>query len=171
MKIRPKIYVETSVISYLTSRTATLEHLKQKQEITRTWWEQREDYDLFISSTVFDEIDIGDQFASELRVAAAKYLPVLAATPEVKRLSEILLDKKAVPHKASQDAVHIAYASLYEMDYLLTWNQKHILNRQQLIKIGHILYQEGLKFPYICTPQYLLELDDEYVKDFDTGID
>jgi hypothetical protein len=146
------------VISYLTARRKDEEHLKWKQQSTQEWWEQRHDYDLFVSDTVLYEIESGDKTASDLRKAVIEDVPILIITQEVKQLAQVLLDKNAVPEKASQDATHIACASIHKIDFLLTWNQKHIINKQKLIQINNIIYNEGCKIPYICTPKQLLEI-------------
>lgn len=81
--IKPKIYLESSTISYLTAKPTEEPIRKAKQILTRRWWDQRESFDLYISQIVMEEIEDGDTVAADLRVKAVKGIPVLEPVPTI----------------------------------------------------------------------------------------
>src|SRR5205085_10493885 len=150
---KPTIYLETSFISYLVARPSRDIIVAAHQQLTFDWWSnQRHHYDLFISQVVFDEARAGDAQEAAKRLAAVEGLPLLELTEEGIRLAEKLIQLHAVPKKAAQDALHIAIACVNGMDYLLTWNCKHIANARMRSKIDEIC--RGMRYgpPIICTP-------------------
>ena len=153
---RPKIYLESSVISYLTARPSEVLIKKLRQEQTRLLWQYRGRYDLFVSETVMDEIRLGDREASQLRSEIIEGIPVLPHSDQVESLAQVFISAKAVPPNAALDAYHIAFAAIHQMDYLLTWNQRHIANPDKLRQIGNLIADFQLKPPVIVTPEQLL---------------
>ena len=153
---RPKIYLESSVVSYLTARPSEVLIKKFRQEQTRLLWTYRDRYDLFVSETVLEEIQRGDQEAAQLRSEIIEGIPVLPYSDQVELLALALVSAKAVPPNAAQDAYHIAFAAVHQIDYLLTWNQKHIANPNKLRQIGNLFVDFQLKPPVIVTPDQLL---------------
>ena len=128
------------------------------QEATRNWWETvREKYDLFISDIVIQEASGGDPDAAKRRTAAIDGLPDLEVSQEAELLAARLLDEAALPEKAKTDALHIAVATVHGIDYLLTWNCKHIANATMRSKIEAIARAAGYEPPVICTPLELME--------------
>ena len=128
------------------------------QEATRAWWEiARPKYELFISDMVVQEACGGDPEAAERRMAAIAELPELDVSEGVEALAARLLSGVAVPEKAKIDALHIAVATVHGMDYLLTWNCKHIANATIRPKIEAICRECGYEPPVICTPLELME--------------
>lgn len=128
------------------------------QEATRNWWETRQPlFDLFISQVVLDEAAGGDAQAAERRLAMLTDLPRLDVSNEAEALAKRLLTRSALPHKAATDALHIAVAALHGMDYLLTWNCKHIANAAMRPKIEAGCRAAGYEPPIICTPLELME--------------
>jgi predicted nucleic acid-binding protein len=154
-----KIYVESSTISYLTARPTEEPIRKAKQILTHRWWEKRNFFELFISESVIEEIRHGDPKAASLRTQSVEGIPVLSLIDQVQRLAKTLLLLDVVPQNEEQDAFHIAYAAVYEMDYLLTWNQKHIANQQKRRQLEEIILGLHLKTPYITTPEQFLLLE------------
>jgi len=153
---KPTIYLETSFISYLVARPSRDIIVAAHQQLTFDWWSnQRHHYDLFISQVVFDEARAGDAQEAAKRLAAVEGLPLLELTEEGIRLAEKLIQLHAVPKKAAQDALHIAIACVNGMDYLLTWNCKHIANARMRSKIDEICRGMGYGPPIICTPEEL----------------
>jgi len=127
--MKPKVYLETSVISYLASRPSRDLIVAANQQITQEWWQvQRQDFDLFISQLVVQEASAGDKQAAERRLQAIANTPLLTLSEEAVTFAEKLVEEGAMPRKAVEDALHIAVATLNGMDYLLTWNFKHIAN-------------------------------------------
>ena len=153
---RPKIYLESSVISYLTARLSEDLTKNFRQEQTRLWWTFRDRYELFVSETVMEEIQRGDEEAARLRMEIANEIPVLSHSDQVELLAQVFVSAKAVPPNAAQDAYHIAFAAVHQMDYLLTWNQRHIANLDKQRQIEGLISGYQLKPPLIVTPDQLL---------------
>jgi len=153
---RPKIYLESSVVSYLTARPSEVLTNQFRQEQTRLVWQYRDRFELFVSKTVIDEIQLGDQEAARLRSETIEGIPILSRSDQVERLAQVFIFAKAGPPNAALDAYHIAFAAIHQMDYLLTWNQKHIVNPDKLRQIGNLIVDFQLKLPLIVTPEQLL---------------
>ena len=118
--MKRKVYVETSVISYLTARPSKTILGAAHQQLTQSWWERRFEYDLFISQVVWQECAAGYTDAARRRLAALEGLEVLAVTEEMIDLAEMLIAQRLIPAKAIEDALHIAIATLHHVDFLLT---------------------------------------------------
>ena len=153
---RPKIYLESSVISYLTARPSEELAKKFRQERTRQWWEFRDHFELFVSETVLDEIRLGDPKASQRRLEIVEGIPVLSHFDRVEQLARTFVTAKAVPPKAVFDAYHIISAAIHQIDFLLTWNQKHIANPVKRRQMEELIYEFRLTPPLIVTPDQLL---------------
>jgi predicted nucleic acid-binding protein len=150
------IYIETSLVSYLVARPSRDIVVAAHQQLTSDWWNnQSHHYDLFISQIVLDEARAGDKLEAAKRLAAIQDLPVLEVNEEVIRLAGNLVQSNAVPKKAAQDALHIAIACVNGMDYLLTWNCKHIANAKLRSKIDKVCLDAGYVPTTICTPEEL----------------
>ena len=153
---RPKIYLESSTISYLTARPSEVLIKKFRQEQTRLWWTYRDRYDLFVSETVMEEIQRGDEEAARLRTEIIKGISVLPLSDQVERLAQVFILANAVPPTAAFDAYHIASAAVHQMDYLLTWNQRHIANPVKFRQMEELIFGFQLKPPLIVTPDHLV---------------
>lgn len=156
--MKPKVYIETSVLSYLTARPSRDTVVAGNQATTRDWWERRADFDLYISIFVLEESRIGDPRAVEARLRAISGVSEIEITPDVALVAEGLLSRASLPAKARLDALHIAAATLGGMDYLLTWNCTHIANPAFRPKIDLLIRAFGYEPPVICTPQELIEV-------------
>ena len=156
---KQRVYVESSVLSYLTARPPRDMRRRVRQDITVEWWEKRDKWSLFLSSIVLEEIAGGDSFAAEKRLVAAQGLPVLPDHPQTKALVDMLIAGAAIPAKARADAAHLALAALHGMDYLATWNQTHLDNLNLREKIAEIIRSQGLSPALVVTPERLLEMD------------
>jgi predicted nucleic acid-binding protein len=150
---KPKVYLESSTISYLTARPTEEPIRKAKQILTRRWWERRESFELYISETVIAEIIDGDRQAAELRLQAIEGIPILPLDEKVERLAQTLLALGAVPEPLEADAQHIAFASIFGFDFLITWNQKHIATEKKKRQIEAIIEGFALKPPKLFTPE------------------
>ena len=153
---RPKIYLESSVISYLTARPAEELVKKFRQERTRQWWEFRNHFELFLSEAVLEEIQRGDTGAAQLRMEIVAEISVLPYSEQVELMAQVFVSTKAVPPSAALDAYHIAFAAIHQMDYLLTWNQKHIANPVKQQQLRELISGFQLAPPLIITPEQLL---------------
>ncbi len=149
-----KLYLETSVISYLTARPSRDLILAAHQQITRDWWDfKRQSFQIFVSQLVIQEAGAGDFEAAQNRLQVLENIPLLDLTPEVLALAKALLDDGILPTRAKEDALHLAVAAVHKMDFLLTWNCRHIANPDILRRI--ILWHSDSsihQFPVICTP-------------------
>lgn len=153
--MRPRVYLETSVLSYLTALPSRDLIRAAHQQITVEWWAARQAFDLFVSQPVLDEIAAGDPTAAARRLAAIEGVEVLSATLEAERLAIALLNAAALPRKAAIDAAHVAIAAVHGMSFLLTWNCTHIANAQMRPHIEHVCRENGAAPPIICTPEEL----------------
>ncbi|SMF96571.1 PIN domain-containing protein [Methylomagnum ishizawai] len=154
--MKPKVYVETSVISYLAARVSRDLIVAGHQQISQEWWDTRQDWDLSISALVVSEARSGDASAAERRLALLEGLPLLSLNDPAIELAERLLKGAALPEKAKEDALHIAIAAVHGIDYLLTWNCKHIANAVKRPLIETLCEMAGYRPPVICTPEELL---------------
>ncbi len=151
------VYVETSIISYLTAQPSRDLRAAAWQQITAQWWQQeRSKYELYTSALVIREASRGDAEAARRRLQVLEELSELAVDDEVERLTDKLIEGGAVPVGAEGDALHIAAAAVHEMDYLLTWNCRHIDNAVTKPIIRSICAVAGYACPEICTPVELL---------------
>jgi len=151
------VYVETSVISYLTAQPSRDLRAAAWQQITTQWWQQeRGKYELYTSALVGAEASQGDPEAAERRLRVVADLPELRAGDEAERFAAKLMEGGGVPVAAEGDALHIAIAAIHEVDYLLTWNCRHIDNAATKPIIRSICAVAGYACPEICTPLELL---------------
>jgi predicted nucleic acid-binding protein len=156
--VKPKVYLETSIPSYLTARPSRDVVIAGNQETTKAWWARRQNFDLYISIFVLEEASAGDSLAAAERLRVLANIPEIGVTEEVATIAEQLLAQASLPSKARLDALHIAAAALGGMDYLLTWNCTHIANAAFRFKIERVIRAFGYEPPLICTPQELVEV-------------
>ena len=143
--MKPTVYVETTIPSYLTARPSRDVVQAGEQQVTRDWWQQRSEFELRVSSLVLLECSAGDADAAALRLAALDGVLVLAQTLEAESLAEALLREVPLPAKAGADALHIAVAAVNGVVYLLTWNCTHIANATLRPRIEEICRQMGYR--------------------------
>lgn len=156
--MKPKVYLETTVVSYLTAWPSRDLVRAAHQQITKEWWRsRRSEFDLFVSQIVLEEAGGGDVEAATERLKTIRDIPILELNREAISFSKELMKKTLLPEKASVDALHIAIAVFGGMDILLTWNCTHIANATLRTKIERFCRSKGLEPPVICTPEELLE--------------
>ena len=154
----PKLYVETTIPSYLIARRSRDLRLAAAQEATQEWWEERRaEDDLFICEAVLSEAGDGDPVFAGKRMAALSGIRELRTTDAVADLAGWLLSEGIIPAVAAVDAIHPAYSAVHGMDFLLTWNCKHIHNLKLERRIEAACRGFGFTCPIICTPAELLE--------------
>ena len=162
MQSKPRVYIETSVISYLTSRPSSNEGIRGCQYFTRYWWENfaEQRFELVSSPIVQQEVSLGDIEASQKRLDILEKLTLLDAPKEVlDSLSDSLINAGALPLKARIDSFHIAIAAINSVEYSATWNFKHIANINKIPLIQQVCRKVGYQPPILCTPQQLLMED------------
>ena len=155
--MRKRIYIETTIPSYLTAWPSRDIVQAARQQLTREWWDsERHSYDLCISQIVLDESAAGNEDAAQRCLAVLADLPLLDLTSDVDELAEEIMESGLLPERASRDAVHIAAACVHNVDFLLTWNCRHIANATILRDLQHIIVGAGYEMPVICTPEELI---------------
>ena len=159
--MKPKLYVETSIISYLTSRPSRDVVINANQQIAQEWWENRQNFDLFISQIVVDEVSKGDAQMAKQRMDLIQDIPFIDFNDEAKNLAKEILRQNILPPKAALDVFHIATTAVHEIDFLLTLNCKHIANAFIFRRIEKVCTEFGYEPPIVCTPQEILEKENE----------
>lgn len=153
--MKPRVYVETTIPSYLTAWPSRDLLRAAQQQMTQEWWDRRGAFELFVSPLVLVECQAGDPTAAAERLAAIDGLPLLDQTGEVASLADELTRAVPIPPRAAADAVHIATAAVHGMHYLLTWNCTHIANAVLRPRIEAVCRAARYEPPVICTPQEL----------------
>jgi hypothetical protein len=157
--MKPKVYLETTIASYLAAWPSRDLITAGHQQITHEWWRTRRDeFELFVSQIVLDESAAGDPDAAARRLDYLKDLSLLDQTEEIADLAQELQQEVPLPEKAHADALHIAFAVVHRMDYLVTWNCTHIANAVFQREMAAICKEQGYDIPIICTPEQLLEV-------------
>ena len=151
----PAVYIETTIIGYLTARSSDAIIFLARQQLTRQWWnEERAKYDLVSSQLVVDEASAGDPTAAQERLVYLAGLPLLDVQhPGAAALADRLIAEHLLPQKAAADARHVAVSTVFGVDYLLTWNCTHIANAATLPGIYRVLRDAGYEPPLIVTPE------------------
>jgi len=150
------VYIETSVIGYLSARPSRDIITAGHQQTTHEWWAtERGNFSIYASPLVLREASGGDPAAASVRLQWLESVPLLAITPQAERLSEIFIQKAALPAKSVADALHIAIAAFHRINFLLTWNCKHIANAIKRPLIESICRESGFEPPILCTPDEL----------------
>jgi len=156
--MRPSVYVESSVVSYLAARPSRDLVIAAHQQITRQWWSNAGSrFDVVISPMVQEEIARGDPELARERLEAIKDLMVLAVSDAVLSRVREFAGRLGLPEKALADVFHIAYAVVYEVDFLATWNCAHIANPHVLRRLRDLSHEQSFFLPTIVTPDSLLE--------------
>ena len=155
--VSESVYIETSILGYLTARPSRDIVVAANIEVTKEWWNTRRgDFQLYSSQAVVKETSQGDVVIASQRLEILANLSLLDLNQAVLDLAEQFLERSNLPAKADIDAVHIAPATVHGMDYLLTWNCKHIANAQIQGKLAEISLDFGYELPILCTPYELL---------------
>ena len=157
-----KVYIETSIVSYLTARPSNNLIAAAWQKETIDWWEtQKHRFHLFISEVVIEEAGRGDESAASRRLTALVDIDVLQLNEAAIELSKALIRQGGIPKKALDDALHVAIAAVHGIDYLLTWNCRHIDNAEMKPRIREIIEKHGYACPEIATPIELMGVHDD----------
>ena len=157
-KMNPTVYIETTIPSYLTAWRSSELQMAANQQTTRAWWDnERKRYDLYVSQLVLTEIKNGDLDAAERRMQVLEGIQLLDINDAVRSLAERLVAEHILPETALDDALHIAVAAVHGLDYLLTWNCKHIANAIMRPKIEQTCRMAQYEPPVICTPLELMD--------------
>ncbi len=152
-----RVYIETTIPSYLAAWLSRDLRQAARQQITHDWWNnRRQNFDLCTSETVLDEAAAGDADAARRRMLFLQGLPLLQLTGAVNAVAKAIMRSRLLPEKAARDALHIAVSSVHGIDMLLTWNCQHIANAAIMKELGGIIASCGFEIPLLCTPEELL---------------
>lgn len=160
MSVKNSVYLDTTIISYFFDKKRT--NIILFTNLTRSWWKtERNRYDLYLSSETLAELQQGHYSHQEEALRLAETIEILPKTDDIKKIAEVYLKHFLMPQTLEGDAVHLAYASLYKMDFLLTWNCKHLANANKTRHIRQVNGLLGLYTPEIITPLELFSEDSE----------
>lgn len=155
--MKPKVYIETSIVSYLTANRSRDVVISANQILAQEWWEDhRHKFDLYISKLVFDEAGRGDETMAKKRLDLIEDIPFLDINEDVILLAEEITKAKILPTEAAADVSHIAVSSVHEVEFLLTLNCKHIANAFIFRRVEKICREFNYEPPIVCTPQEIL---------------
>lgn len=151
------VYIETTIFSYLAARPSRDLVTAARQQMTWDWWrEHSEAFELRASLLVFDEARDGDPEAAARRLKFLDGIAILDVNDDVLALAEALVEEGVLPGRAAKDAAHVALAAVHGMDFLLTWNCKHLANAHVSRNVEHTVFEHGYAPPAICTPNELM---------------
>jgi len=151
------VYLETTFISYLVARPSRDVIVAGHQQTTQEWWaNRRSQFECSVSQVVIDEASVGDPTEVQKRLAIIGGLPTLALTDEANALTQAIMAAGILPPQVLRDAAHVAVAAVHGVDYLLTWNCKHLANAQIARRIAVVCEKLLHKMPIICTPDELM---------------
>lgn len=157
-----RVYLETTVISYLAALPSRDLVNAARQEIAWEWWNgRRHDFELYASQVVVKEASAGNAEAAQRRLSLLEEIPLLDVTQGAEQLAAELLARGPLPSKAVDDALHLAVATVHGIDFLLTWNCRHLANAELIGALGALVLDQGFQPPFICTPDELMERIDE----------
>lgn len=159
MKKRGSVYLESSVVSYYANKMSADLKVAAEQKITQDWWASMlPQFDVFISDFVLQEVALGQKDEAAARVKVAQQFTVLPESSAIYGLAAEYIKKLSLPKDDEIDAFHLAMAAVHEVDFLLSWNCKHIANALKYRKIREINQKLGFYVPVICTPRELMEV-------------
>ena len=154
---KPTPYMETTIPSYLLAEPSRDLVAGARQQITRTWWRRHGPrFAIFVSEVVLEEAQEGNRQAARKRREFLDQFRVLEVTPEAEELTQLYVDSSVVPAPYQRDAAHLALATLYEIQFLCTWNLRHLANAFALKRFHQVNEKQGLFVPQVCTPEQLL---------------
>jgi hypothetical protein len=151
------VYLETTFISYLIARASRDLIVAGHQQTTQEWWaNRRSKFACSVSQVVIDEAAIGDPAEVQKRLAIIGGLPALEVTADAESLTQAIMATGILPPHAFPDAAHVAVATVHAIDFLLTWNCRHLANAQIARRISLVCERLGCRMPIMCTPEELM---------------
>lgn len=155
--VRPKVYIETSVISYYTAWPSRDLIVAGHQQVTCEWWHNHlPNFDAYISELVLNEIGGGDPKAAKARQEAVFHIPILDVGDDSAVVAQALVDLRLIPQEFVNDAMHISIAAVNGIEYLATWNCRHLANAFIRANVESAVKSCGYECPVICTPEELM---------------
>jgi len=156
------VYIETTVVGNIAGRLHPNPAIAARQQLTRDWWANAPNrYQLLVSQLTLDECGDGDPGAATERLNVLHGIPLLDESEDAENLADLLIARLAVPSSQPRDALHIATAAVHGVQFIVTWNFKHILNPHLQQQIADTCREAGYIPPVICTPEQLVETEDD----------
>ena len=156
--MKPTVYIETTIVSYLTAWPSRDVVRLSHELLTREWWtSERPRFDLYTSALTHQEASAGDPTAAAERLHALEGIPLLTIDAPVVSLAERLVTALSLPTRARADAVHLAVSAVHRLDFLLTWNCRHLANGELAATIERTCDAAGRVAPRVLTPEQLME--------------
>jgi hypothetical protein len=157
--MKPTVYIETTIISYLTARPSRDLIIAAHQQITNEWWSDvRPSVECFVSPFVIDEASRGDKEFAGKRLDKITDFAVLDVNEEIENLAREYFEALQIPEKSKIDAFHLATAAWHKMDYVLSWNCKHIASGRVQKTLQEVNARLEIHTPVVCTPEELMEV-------------
>jgi predicted nucleic acid-binding protein len=152
----PRVYVETTIPNFYYDLRSSAA-VTMRREATRRWWvDAAYLYDLVTSTVVLGELRRGKSSHVPLRLALMSTIPTLAVAEAVDEIVHTYVSNKLMPANPREDALHLALASFYSCDFIVTWNCRHLANPNKRTHIHQINTRLGLRVPRLVTPADLL---------------
>jgi hypothetical protein len=148
----PSVYIETTIPSFYfeTRQSATIESWR---EATRRWWDHyRRHYQLVTSELVLLELAAAPGPKASAAKALLQDVPLLEPVRGLDEVIDFYIQHRLMPAGAGGDAAHLAFASLHSIDFLLTWNCRHLANANKLQHLRVLNARLGISTPTIATP-------------------
>lgn len=161
LRMKPRIYIETSVVSYLAARPSLDAVNAARQYESLRLWSARDRFELVISSLVRDEASDGDASAAAQRLRLLDGLARMPLSAEAVATAKVLIANQVFPPKAYADALHVAIAAHSGCDGITSWNYRHIASAWARQRVEANLRQLGVSVPVIATPDAFLETQDD----------
>ena len=157
--MKPTVYIETTIPSYYCDDRP---ELAADIARTRQWWDtERDDYECYLSEAVLSELAQGDYPGQRKCLALVEGIAELVITEEIEQIAAVYQARRLMPREPVRDALHVAIASFYRMDFLLTWNCKHLANANKTRHLRELNLEMGLSIPELVTPYQLQPWEDE----------
>ncbi|CAN5433920.1 hypothetical protein BH20ACI1_BH20ACI1_30460 [soil metagenome] len=157
--MKPSVYIETTIVSYLTAKPSRDLIVAAHQQITNEWWtDVRPQVDCFVSPFLIDEVSRGDAAYAQKRLDEIAEFAVLEVNEQIEDLAQQYFAALQIPEKSKIDAFHLATAAWHKMDYVLSWNCKHIASGRVQKTLQEINIRLGVHTSIVCTPEELMEV-------------
>jgi len=156
-----RAYIETTIPSLYFDERRDAKTVARR-EWTRNWWDRyRHDYELVTGAPVIDELLRGEHLRKSEKLRLLDNVKILRVTDAVTEAVEVYVERHVMPRDSGGDAAHLALASYYKCDYLLTWNCAHLANANKVSHIRRVNALLGLSMPQLVTPLEMIGEDEE----------
>jgi len=153
------VYLETSFVSACVTTRTSLRSVYER-EASLFWWHNRDpDQEAFVSDEVLNELSRGGYPTREEALRFVQTIPVLPITQPMVEFAQVLIERKVMPRPVAGDALHLATSVLAAMDYMVTWNVRHLANPNKVLHLNAICVEHGYVLPKIVRPDDLMEMD------------